>query len=221
MIVDPKTTVLGVVLSLCIPLQAALGDVPGRRHNSLTIVQNDEQNASKRALSHLDEAKKHLAAGNEAAAIEESSLAIQSAPRLPTAYGLRAQIYMMRGGFQQAVEDLQVAVRLAPDEPGFYLMRGNALFFLERFEPAVRDLTQAIKLRPKNSVAHFLRGRAYGLWAVESTKSKFEDVSGRFDSAIVDMKRAIELSSDGGVDPAYVKEYLKGIEADRYFVDPR
>ncbi|MBQ4103167.1 MAG: tetratricopeptide repeat protein [Clostridia bacterium] len=114
-------------------------------------------------------------------AIEDFSKAIELDENYVEAYNNRGYIYDNQGMFDKALSDYTKAIKLSPNNAIFFNNRGYTLNNMGLYLKAIEDFTKSINLQPDaNPYRH--RGNAY--YHIQ-----------RYDSAISDLSKAIELNS--------------------------
>jgi len=125
-------------------------------------------------------ASTYLALREYAAAIEDSSAAIELQPENIRNLVLRATAYELTRDLDAAIADLSRLIELPGDVIGIYGDRGRMRLERGELEAAIADLTREIEGDPGGISVIELRGDAYtGL--------------GQFDQALADYRRCIEM----------------------------
>jgi tetratricopeptide (TPR) repeat protein len=96
-----------------------------------------------------------------AAAIDDFTAALKSAPGLAKAQFDRGVLYLETGELELAIADFNGAMRLGLSSRDLSFYRGMAQLQRGRFPPAVADFTEAIRVDPALAAAFLNRGVAY------------------------------------------------------------
>jgi len=116
-----------------------------------------------------------------AAALSDTSMALDLNPNQMDALSLRINLYMRKSDNAHALTDLNRLIAMTPwDE--YYDMRGTVLIRLGQYDRAISDYNVLLKKSPSNLMYLQLRGTAYLK-------------TGRFDEAVVDLRRAAAQDS--------------------------
>jgi tetratricopeptide (TPR) repeat protein len=101
-------------------------------------------------------------AGNQAAAIADSSKAIEYDRNLPKGYFIRGVAYYRTNLFAQSLHDLNIANGLDPKDENHRKMRSLTYSALGRYQEALADMNIAIALNPQKPGFYHIRGVIYG-----------------------------------------------------------
>lgn len=126
--------------------------------------------------------------GEQRAAINDFSTAIEIDPGHIIAYKNRGVAYNNVGDYEEAIKDFDKAIKAQPDDAWVYVGRGDAFNSMGELESAIRDFGKAIDLNPNLKEAYLNRGIAY-------------HSLGSFVSAIKDYSESIRL------DPLFADVY--------------
>jgi len=180
-----------------------------------TAMAQDAQEWFDRASDAFDE-------GNFTKAIEYYGRAIEQNPEFGYAYNNRAWAYYFLGRYDEALADLNRALELGPVDAPAYYGRGVILEMLGRYDEAIGDYTSAIGLDPGYALAYNNRAWVYALKgdytrALEDVDKALASIEEddlfflsialttrgniyrsleRYDEAMTDIERAIELNPD-------------------------
>jgi len=142
-------------------------------------------------------------------------------------YVERARLLMDQEDRTRAIGELDKAIKLDGNRPEAPALKAINYFFLERFEEGRKDLAQATKLDPDDPDS--LRAQALFAWhdrdaglalkainrAIEldpefhgyfAIRAKVRAGLGQYDDALVDVRRAVELSEET-MSPASIAQY--------------
>ena len=126
--------------------------------------QNERQPRSRQdrqARRHVRKGYEHYQENRPEKALEELSLAVETAPENPEAYFWRARTFIRLEQYDNAIADLKTVVNLNPryspayDNLGWLFMRRND------YDASLASLSKSIELKPDNGWAHYMRGRVY------------------------------------------------------------
>jgi tetratricopeptide (TPR) repeat protein len=131
--------------------------------------------------------------GDKDSAIADFSKAIELEPQNPDHYASRARLLRETRESRRAIADYSQAIRLAPHADASMLhdwhkSRGFLSDWEGNPDQAIADGDAAIRLAPRDGWGYMIRGMGYRR-------------KGRFDRAITDLSKALELfPNDGGVE---------------------
>ena len=132
--------------------------------------------------------------GNDEAALEAFSKAIEIDPNYSFAYGSRSLIYKNLKKYDLALQDINAAVEYSPSPTAYYYrIRGDIWEKSGEKEAALIDYTKAIELDPNYSSAYLYRADLYRNM-------------GKYDLALSDINAAIEKTSS----PTAYHYWLRG-----------
>ena len=134
-------------------------------------------------------------------------------------HGFRGFVYLLKNKYDSAIRDFTTAIRMDPGYSLAYSKRGYAYSQLKQFDLAIGDFTKYISLEPGNSDAFESRSLAYFekkeiAAAMEdifksislnpnypgyyNTRANFYNLTGKYDSSILDYKTCIAKDSSYG-----------------------
>lgn len=132
-----------------------------------------------RAVASLD-------TGQYDSAIADLNRVVALKPDYADAYLERGRAYGFQNKIALALADSETAFRLCSGCAGAYILRGNIYNSQQKYDEAIKDFTTVIAKKDFNEwTARHVRGSAY----IETNK---------FDLAITDLNRAIELNKESG-----------------------
>ena len=146
--------------------------------------------------------------GNYQEAIENFTRTIESRPDDAPLYNNRGLAYFELKKYDKALSDFSKAIELKGDYTVAYCNRGLAYFKTaaggnkEPFDKAILDFSKALKLNPKYVDAYYNRGLAHHQFYHWDHQSRTEDKSypeeavDRFNKAVTDFRKVLELSPD-------------------------
>ena len=114
-----------------------------------------------RALARFYEGIECHREGNDAAAIEIYTQAIDLDPDMPDAYNNRGNAFANLGEFDRAMNDYSKALNIDADYTDAYANRAFAYIAQEKYDLAILDCNKAIDLDPENPAAYINRSGAY------------------------------------------------------------
>lgn len=160
----------------------ATGEIEAREveRACTTIIRSDQATSPARAFAYRQRGAMRLAQGNQAAALEDFSAAIEHNPHFAVAYMSRAAIYETQSEFERAIADYDEVVRLAPEMAGAY----NARCWLRaragrRLDLAEADCERALELSGGAAAAYDTRGM------LRLRTERFEDAWQDYNAALV------------------------------------
>jgi Tfp pilus assembly protein PilF len=170
--------------------------------NGTVDVADLNRNYPKKALQEFDEAQEENRKGNITKAEQHLDAALKIAPDFYSAHNLLGVIYQKLERYSNAEKEFHRAEELSPKSAqplvnlgSLYIQQADASRSQGRrivgriLDQALDALEAAVKLNPRSAVAYYLLGTA-------NYKSAFNE------EAEKNLKRAIELDSDGHVGPA-------------------
>jgi tetratricopeptide (TPR) repeat protein len=89
--------------------------------------------------------------------------------------------YENNGNYPEAINILDESIRMAPDKPRGYVLKGDALVQMKKYADAETEYTKALRVSTDYLDAYLKRGLLY------------EDKLNRYDQAISDFRKALEL----------------------------
>ncbi len=122
----------------------------------------------------------HARAGDQQAAIQDFSAALEIAPENGEAYAGRGLAQLERGQIEKALSDCDLAVTFAPDHAPAYLCRARAYLQLARPVQVSTNLSKALELSPDMAEAFVVRAR-------------LAEEAGDVESARADYRKALTL----------------------------
>jgi tetratricopeptide (TPR) repeat protein len=120
--------------------------------------------------------------GEDMAAIEQYTLALELDPANALAHFNRANVLDLIGQTERALRDYDRAIELDPSDPDFYSNRGLALLEAGNAIKAIEDFDRALKLGSPEAATLVARAAAY-------------EKAGRSSAAIDDYRKALALES--------------------------
>ena len=174
------------------------------------------------AQEWFDRASDEFDAGNYVRAIEYYGRAIELNPEFGYAFNNRAWAYYFLGRYEEALADLNRALELGPVDAPAYYGRGVVYEKIGRYDEAIGDYTKAVELDPDYTLGYNNRAWVYTLKgdytrALEDVEKALASIGEddsfvlpialttrgniyrnleRYDEAMADIERAIELNSD-------------------------
>ena len=95
----------------------------------------------------------HIRMGNLDVAIDKFSRAVELEPKFASAYGYRAEAYLLKGLPEKAIQDATTAIEIGTDQPTIgraYTVRSKAYRQLGQEDLAAVDFDKAYDLDPEN-----------------------------------------------------------------------
>jgi hypothetical protein len=113
------------------------------------------------ATALIVQANQEAETGNDQAALEHYTAAIQLRPNMAESFYGRGCAYTHLKQYENAIADFNEAILRQPDYALAYLNRGFARYSLKQYDQAIDDYSTAIHFAPDNPLAYSDRGYAY------------------------------------------------------------
>ena len=150
-----------------------------------TLQSTNSSDNDRRATDHFKLGVAHHNKGNQTAAIEELTHAIDLRPGYIEAYVYRARSYIEKSEYDHALADLNQAITFQPDYAAAFFNRGRVHLKKLDYVSAIADFSEAIRLNYTQSTVYYGRGVAYYNMR-------------EYARAIVDLNKAISIDQDYG-----------------------
>src|SRR5437016_8074238 len=123
----------------------------------------------------INRAQKEFSKGRRDAATELATKAIETDPKNPLGYFVRARFYEERGEPAKALTDYDQTLKLDPRMAEAWQNRGIIHFKLAHIDESISDFDQFLKLDPAQAPYHWQRGICYYYAArFEDGRKQFE-----------------------------------------------
>jgi tetratricopeptide (TPR) repeat protein len=113
-------------------------------------------------------------------------------------YGLRGNVYALKGDYEKAFADLGEAIRLKPDFFEAFASRGLVSREMGDLENSIKDLTEAIRIMPDNPSAYYSR-------------AKVLQMKGDLEGTIKDYQEALRFNPNNGITRLYLVNVLRDL----------